>query len=75
MDFLREDARAMHEGAGKETVVDTRGENMATAAAAVSFGLKSTGKPGASHRTFLRCRRHITLLLHLSQMPRAQAWV
>ena len=77
MNFLREDARAMHEGAGKETIVDTAGESMATAAAAVSFGFESTGKPGASCRTFLRCRPYITLLLHLSQRPRAGgfSWV
>lgn len=42
MDFLREDARAMHEGAGKETIADTQGaENMETAGAAVSFALIS----------------------------------
>lgn len=39
MEFLREDARAMHEDTRTETVVDGRDEeNMATAAAAVSFG-------------------------------------
>lgn len=39
MEFLREDARATHEDARTETIVDGRDEqNMATASAAVSLG-------------------------------------
>lgn len=72
MSFLREDARAMHEGgAGKGTIADMRGEeNMATAGAAVRFAFRSAGKTrrSVSHLHSTRALHHVTAVA-IAKLP------